>query len=109
MDTVTDSNGDTATDSMIFTVANVPPTLVLSGSPQVNEGTPYLLSLGPVRDPGTDTVTDYVVNWGDGATETWTAPALASANRQVTHIYADGTVNRTISVDLIDEDGTHMS
>ena len=33
----------------------------------VNEGSLYTLTLGAVTDPGTDTVTDYVVHWGDGS------------------------------------------
>ena len=39
---------------------------------------------GAVTDPGTDTVTSYVVHWGDGSPDTY------AANGVKTHTYADG-------------------
>ncbi len=68
----------------------------------MNEGSVYTLNLGAVTDPGTDTVTSYVVHWGDGATSTY-----ATAGDK-THTYADGANNRAITVDLVDEDGTFL-
>jgi ELWxxDGT repeat protein len=105
--TVTDDDGASATDTVVVTVTNVAPTVGLSGAATVNEGQAYELTLGPVIDPGNDTVSQYVVRWGDGTTDTLTPAAVAAANRQLGHAYADGTVSRTISVDLVDEDGTH--
>ena len=46
---------------------------------------PTRLTLGAVTDPGTDTVTSYIVHWGDGNTDTL---QLATASK--THTYADG-------------------
>ncbi len=64
---VTDADAATAEDVATISVLNVAPTIVLSGAGSVNEGATYTLALGPVTDPGDDTLTDYVVNWGDGA------------------------------------------
>lgn len=44
----------------------------------------------------------YIVNWGDGTVDTF------SAAGDVTHVYTAAGSN-TISVDLIDEDGTHVN
>ena len=60
------------------------PTIAISGAASVNEGSAYSLTLGAVTDPGTDTVSSYIVHWGDGSTDTY---ATAGAK---THTYADG-------------------
>ena len=45
-----------------FDVANVAPMVNVSGSPAtIVEGGTYTLTLGPVTDPGQDTVAEYIV------------------------------------------------
>ena len=85
-----------------MTVNNVAPTIAISGAASVNEGSPYSLTLGAVTDPGTDTVTSYIVHWGDGSTDTY------ASNGVKTHTYADGPNTTAITVDLVDEDGTFL-
>src|SRR4029079_615332 len=68
--------------------------------PSVNEGSPYTLTLGAVTDPGADTISSYVVHWGDGSSDTYTSSGAK------THTYADGPSDHSITVDLVDEDGT---
>src|SRR5439155_1215210 len=63
----------------------------------------YTLSLGAVTDPGTDTVSAYRVNWGDGSHTDFTGSPVGQT---AAHTYADGPNACTISVDLTDEDGT---
>jgi hypothetical protein len=84
-------------------VLNVAPTIQLSGDSAASEGSPYSLVLGTITDPGTDTVTAWIVNWGDGLSNTYNSGGAK------THIYADGPATYTISVSLVDEDGTHPS
>src|SRR5262249_10554692 len=67
----------------------------------VNEGSTYTLNLGAISDPGPDTVTQWIVHWGDGASNTYTS----GGNH--THNYADGPNVRHITVDLVDEDGSY--
>ena len=74
--------GNTATQTV--TVQNVAPTIAISGAANVNEGSVYTLTLGAVTDPGTDTVSSYVVHWGDGNSDTY------ASNGAKTHTYADG-------------------
>ena len=69
----------------------------------MNEGSAYSLTLGAVTDPGTDTVSSYVVHWGDGNTDTYTTAGAKS------HTYADGPATHSITVDLVDEDGTFLN
>ena len=90
--------GNTASQSI--SVQNVAPTVAISGAASVNEGSSYSLTLGAVTDPGADTVSSYVVHWGDGNSNTY------STNGAKTHTYADGPNDYTITVDLTDEDGT---
>ena len=78
------------------------PTIAISGAANVNEGASYSLTLGAVTDPGADTVTSWVVHWGDGSSNTYGTDGVK------THTYADGPNTRTITVDLIDEDGTFL-
>src|SRR5439155_22955286 len=54
-------------------VNNVAPSMAISGPANVNEGSPYSLTLAAVTDPGTDTVASYVVNWRDGNSDTYLA------------------------------------
>ena len=88
------------------TVTDVAPTVALSGPPSVAKGATYTLTLGPVTDPGRDSVTAYVVHWGDGTADTY------PAGGDVTHVYtrrgspSDAYV---VTVDLVDEDGTHAT
>ncbi len=43
------------------------------------------------------------MHWGDGNTDTY------ASNGAKSHTYADGPATRTITVDLVDEDGTHLN
>ncbi len=79
------------------------PTIAISGNANVDEGSSYSLTLGAVTDPGQDTVSSYVVHWGDGNTDTYTS------NGAKTHTYADGPNDYNVTVDLVDEDGTYSS
>jgi Ca2+-binding RTX toxin-like protein len=101
--TVSDGDGGTATQSGSVAVANVTPSIVISGATGVAEGSPYTLTLGAVTEPGSDTVSQYVVHWGDGTSNTYTTAG------DKTHTYADGPTTRAITVDLVDEDGTHKN
>ncbi|HNP52586.1 MAG TPA: hypothetical protein PKJ85_12450, partial [Nitrosomonas nitrosa] len=100
--TVADGSDDSAIQQFTVNVGNVAPTITLSGAPEVNTGASYTLNLGAVTDPGLDTVTSYIVNWGDGGADTF------SAAGDVTHVYTVAGSN-AISVDLIDDDGTHVN
>ena len=69
--TISDGDGGSDSDSLAVTVNNVAPSIAISGAANVNEGSSYSLTLGAVTDPGTDTVTSYVVHWGDGSSSTY--------------------------------------
>ncbi|HUM75113.1 MAG TPA: Calx-beta domain-containing protein, partial [Nitrosomonas europaea] len=90
--TVTDVAGDSDTQQFRLDVNNVAPTIALSGLPEVDAGVSYTLSLGAITDPGDDTVTSYIVNWGDGSSDTYDAVG------EVTHIYSTAGSN-IITVD----------
>ncbi|MFW6153899.1 MAG: beta strand repeat-containing protein, partial [Planctomycetota bacterium] len=91
----------TVTGTTSLTVANAAPTIALTGDANVNENTAYTLNLGAVTDPGDDTPTAYIVDWGDGSD-----PNYYTTAGDKTHTYAnDGNV--TISVSVVDEDATH--
>ena len=82
-------------------MANVPPTLSVSGLASVNEGDVYSLNLSS-SDPGSDAVISWEITWGDGYAQTVTGnPAL------VAHTYADDAESYTISAKTTDEDGTY--
>ncbi len=102
---VDDGDGETDSASLLVTVNNVAPTIEISGADHVNEDAVYTLSLGSVVDPGTDTVGNYTVDWGDGNVNQYTADEVANLSGNLTHVYADGLVHRTINVGLTDEDG----
>src|SRR5207237_1732276 len=61
---------------------------------------PYTLHLS-ANDPGQDTLASWKITWGDGAVQTVNGNPSA-----VTHTYADGPNDFTISATATDEDGT---
>jgi Aspartyl protease/Bacterial Ig domain/Domain of unknown function DUF11 len=101
--TADDGHGGVSTTTFTYAVNDVPPTIAISGAGNVDEGASYALTLGAVTDPGADTVTDYIVHWGDGSSDTYASAGVK------THTYADGPNNYSITVDLQDEDGTHTN
>src|SRR5205823_2465906 len=94
-----DNGGQFTPQQFTIHVDNVAPFVDLTGPTVVDEGTSYNWSLGPVVDPGADTVTSYVVHWGDGNTDTYTAAQIAGMGNLVGHTYADGANNYTIKLD----------
>ena len=100
--TVTDEDGTVnATNTVAVTVNNVSPTIAISGAASVNEGAEYTLNLSST-DPGADTVSQWVINWGDGSA----AQTVTGNPASVTHTFTDGPATRTISATATDEDGT---
>ena len=97
--TYPDNSSETATFDL--TINNVVPVASIYGMSANNEGQTYELTLEEALDPGADTVTDWIVNWGDGTTDTYSSPGVK------THVYADGVALSEIVVDLQDEDGLH--
>lgn len=84
-----------------FEVEDVAPTIGWAGDATVPVGTLYRLTVGPVTDPGSDTVTEGIVDWGDGSREVF------AGSGEKTHLYAAGGLSRTVVVDLRNEDGLH--
>lgn len=93
----------TGTATAVIAVSNAAPAIAIGGASSVDEGSLYSLTLGAVTDPGADTVTSWVVHWGDG-----TSTAFGT-NGVKTHIYADGSNRYAVAVELVDEDGTFVN
>ncbi len=101
--TATDEDGTySAGNTVGVTVNNVAPTLAISGAASTNEGSTYTLGLSS-SDPGADTISQWTINWGDSTQVVTGNPA------SVTHVYADGTANYTISATATDEDGSYSA
>src|SRR5262245_8939141 len=109
MVTITADAGPAGVQSTTFTytVQNVAPTISLTGNAEVTAQAVYELQLGAVVDPGVDTVSSYRVNWGDGTPPDVISGSPTGQSQQPT--YAVGGVDRTITVELFDEDGPHTS
>lgn len=101
--TVKDKDGAADTKAMPVTVRDVPPTVALTGPSVVNRNAVFLLRLGKPVDPGTDTVTRYRVNWGDGRVTEFT-PALLTRLRGVLRQRYARTGTYTITVDVRDQE-----
>lgn len=121
--TASDEDGETST-TLKVTVDDVAPTAGLnivgatattsSGNPSVNEGSTVVLQIGPVSDPGEDTVATYLINWGDGsdvqevdALQVDSGAIIPTLN--VNHVYTDGNADYTISIELVNEDGKFLN
>lgn len=97
---VTDASGLNTTDSAALTVVNTAPVVTLSGPGNIVSGATYTLTIGP-SDPGADTISQYVITWGDGQTQT-----VSGTTTTVTHTYLQPGGTRNITVQATDEDGT---
>jgi uncharacterized delta-60 repeat protein len=86
--------------SLAVQVNDVAPTLSIYGAASVNEGSPYTLNLS-ATDPGTDPITSWLVNWGDGNTQ-----SVSGNPSSVQHVYVDGLNNYNISATATNQDGT---
>jgi hypothetical protein len=98
--TVTDDDGAATSVTRFVTVANVAPTVTIGGPGGFFAGdawSPAITATGP----GRDTITSWLVNWGDGTTQTVASVAGLS------HVYAAGSW--TFSVSPTDEDGTYAT
>lgn len=95
-------NGVSAVSSATINVTNVAPTLNVAASATVNEGSTYTLTFS-ANDPGTDTISSWVINWGDGSAN----QTLAGTATSATHVYADGPASWTLTATATDEDGSY--
>ncbi|MEZ6035660.1 MAG: cadherin-like domain-containing protein [Planctomycetaceae bacterium] len=101
---VDDGNGGLVASSTTVTINNVAPTLTASGAATAGGGQTYTLTLTDV-DPGNDTISQWIVNWGDGSIDTYVGDPSS-----VTHVYANNLAGFTfkITVSAIDEDGQYF-
>ncbi len=93
--------GSSLTESATISVANVAPNLNIASDATVTEGATYTLPLS-ASDPGTDTISSWVITWGDGSTPE-TLPGTATS---ASHVYANGPASFALTVVAEDEDGT---
>ena len=107
--TVTDNAAASAVDTLIITVTDVSPTGSPEGPDTANEGIGWTLTVGPHIDPGSDTVTQYRIDWDDGSpVDLFTPEELNNLKRLVTHTFADEGA-RSVVVYMVDEDGSHVA
>ncbi len=98
------SDGTTpVTTTATINVSNTAPTLNVTGSATANSGGVYTLNLSDI-DPGNDTISSWIVNWGDGSIGTYVGDPSS-----VTHTYSNGLAGFTFSItaSAIDEDGQY--
>ncbi|HZN65573.1 MAG TPA: PKD domain-containing protein, partial [Tepidisphaeraceae bacterium] len=101
---VSDPTGYASTDAANVTVRNVAPNLTVAGGPAVlTQGNAYTLTLTSF-DPGPDTIAQWVVDWGDGVTQT-----LPGDTTSVTHDYGAPPGTYGISVRAVDDDGEYRA
>ncbi|HWE96313.1 MAG TPA: PKD domain-containing protein [Tepidisphaeraceae bacterium] len=104
-----DGNGDGIPgDDFIYSFTQAKPTLALTGVPNVNILIPYTLTLGAVTDPG-QVVTQYIVNWGDGNSTTYTPATPGAGITSATYTYPTEVGPTHITVDVVDANGTHLA
>ncbi len=83
-------------------VTNVAPALITSGLASATAGQLYTLNLS-VNDPGDDTITSWVINWGDGTIDT-----VLGNPASTTHVYNQPGFTYNILASATDEDGTFL-
>ncbi len=95
-----DCNNESHIKSKTIQVKNVRPTIDVSGPATIRAGSPCTITLGNVVDPGSDMVSKYIVDWGDGSSDQYNDGGDKSHTFNTIGDY-------TISIELRDEDGNH--
>ncbi len=98
---VSDDDGESVIGQLLVNVSNVAPTVSIQTASNAMEGDLVTLDLSDVTDPGTDSVIEWIVEWGDDQLEPY------GVNDSISHSYPDGGATYTIVVHAVDEDGTH--
>jgi len=96
---VTDAAGAIAEQSFRVSVSDAAPHVLLTGPATATDGEPYTVRFG-VTDPGDDTVSEYVIDWGDGSPP----ETFAGSASEATHVYT-GSRARDITLGAVNEDG----
>ncbi len=84
-------------------VANVPPTLTITGSPTIQAGLPYTLQLS-TSDPGNDRLRHWIIEWGDGSRSS--LPGNATVARHTYKLAQSQSKSFTIRAAARDEDSS---
>lgn len=92
------------TKSIPVKVLNVAPQVAISGNLFSLSGDKYKLERSQVIDPGKDTISKWIVNWGEGQPETY--PGSATTFQHSYGILAGGS--KTVKVTAVDEDGSYQ-
>lgn len=96
------SDGEfTSNTSITVNVVDVLPVVSAVGAGAINAGVPYNLDL-VVTEPGTNSISDYVVNWGDG---TVTTVPYNGTTTSLTHTYANIGITYDITFSIIESSG----
>ncbi|MDB5388886.1 MAG: vcbs repeat-containing protein, partial [Planctomycetaceae bacterium] len=101
--TATDEDGTFNANTLVVTVKNVVPTLVISGNSSTNNGVEYTLGLSS-SDSGSDTINHWTINWGDGSIQT-----VSGNPSSVLHLYNSGSASYVINATATDEDGAYLA
>jgi hypothetical protein len=88
--------------SIAVKVLNVAPQVAITGNLFVYSGSTYRLERSQVIDPGRDTISKWVVDWGHGRPETY--PGSATSFK---HNYG-GYGSAQVKVTAVDEDGSYQ-
>lgn len=100
---VDDGYGGLVTTSATVTVDDVGPTISVNGTGSATTASAYTLSI-VANDPGDDTISEWVINWGDGHIQT-----VVGDPGTVTHIYNVAGLTHNVSVAALNEDGNWSS
>ncbi|MGE5612113.1 MAG: PKD domain-containing protein [Bacillota bacterium] len=99
---VTDTSGNFSTATATISIIDVPPTVKLSGPASAKQDTSYTLNLS-ATDPGPDTISNWIINWGDGSSDT-----ITDGHMSVDHVYRTRG-QYTITATATNEDGTYTT
>ena len=100
-----DDATDTASEAVqVVEIANVAPVVTAPANTSADEGATVTFDLGSFTDPGVDADWTVDVDWGDGASASFTKGSPGSLGTRV-HTYADGPATHTVKVKVTDADG----
>jgi len=102
--TVQVSDGQSVAErSFSVVVTNVAPTLGIIGTADAPGGLPYTIRLA-ASDPGDDAISAWMVNWGDGRSD-----SLPGSATEATHLYSRAGGSFNIEASATDEDGSYAA
>ena len=100
----------TDVDSLVMHVNNLDPETTVTHDSSADEGGLFSVVFSTnYSDPGSDTLTRWTIDWGDGSSDSYEGNPLSNGGQTMYHVFADGPATFGVTSTVEDEDGVYTN